>query len=397
MIKRRLKEVISNRLFTGKAIIIIGARQVGKTTLLKELTSEMHNILWLNGDEMETRNLLQEVSVEKFRSLIGNRRVMVVDEAQRIENIGLKMKLITDQLPEVQLLITGSSSLDLANRINERFRSARAMGARSHCRSQKTTNKIEPLTGRKWEYTMFPLSFGEMAAHTGTFEELKHLPIRLVYGYYPDVVMHPGDEREILQQITESYLYKDILEWEHIRKSDKLLTLLKSLAFQVGSEVSLNELARQVDLDKNTVEKYLQLLEQTHVIFRLSSFNRNLRNELKNSRKIYFYDNGIRNALISDFKDVAMRGDIGALWENWMISELIKKRHYDRRFVNRYFWRTTGQQEVDYIEEADGRLTAYEFKWNSQKKAKLSETFAKAYPDTDFIVVNRDNFYTLLA
>ena len=195
MIERKLKEVIGGRLFTGKAIILIGARQVGKTTLLKELTGEMKNVLWLNGDEMETRNLLQEVSVEKFRSLIGSRRVMVVDEAQRIENIGLKMKLITDQLPEVQLILTGSSSLDLANRINE------------------------PLTGRKWEYTMFPLSFGEMAVHTSIFEELKHLPIRLVYGYYPDVVTHPGDEREILQQITESYLYKDILEWEHIRKS----------------------------------------------------------------------------------------------------------------------------------------------------------------------------------
>ena len=235
-----------------------------------------------------------------------------------------------------------------------------------------------------------------MSANTNPFEELKHLSIRLVYGYYPDVVTHPGDEREILQQITESYLYKDILEWERIRKSDKLVRLLQSLAFQIGSEVSLNELARQVELDKNTVEKYIQLLEQTQVIFRLSSLSRNLRNELKNSRKVYFYDNGIRNALISDFKDVSMRNDMGALWENWMISELIKKRHYDRSFVNRYFWRTTQQQEVDYIEEADGRLTAYEFKWNPQKKAKLSQTFLNAYPDTDFITVNRDNFYTLL-
>lgn len=373
MIERQLKEVIASRLFTGKAIIIIGARQVGKTTLLKELTNEMQNVLWLNGDEMGTRNLLKEVSAEKFRSLLGKCQVMVIDEAQRIENIRIKMKLITDQLPNVQLILTGSSSLDLANRTNE------------------------PLTGRKWEYTMFPLSFGEMAAHTSTFEEMKHLPIRLVYGYYPDVVMHPGDERETLQQITESYLYKDVLEWEHIRKSDKLVTLLKSLAFQVGCEVSLNELARQVELDKNTIEKYLQLLEQTKVIFRLTSFSRNLRNELKNSRKIYFYDNGIRNALISDFKDVSMRSDMGALWENWMISELIKKRHYDRQFVNRYFWRTSGQQEVDYIEETDGRLTAYEFKWSSQKRAKLSQTFAKTYPNTDFIVVNSDNFYTLLA
>ena len=372
MIERKLKEVLNSRLFTGKAIILIGARQVGKTTLLKELTGDMSNIIWLNGDDIETRNQLREVSVEKFRSLIGSRKVMVVDEAQRIENIGLKMKLITDQLPEVQLILTGSSSFDLANRINE------------------------PLTGRKWEYTLFPLSFGEMAAHTNPFEEMKHLSIRLVYGYYPEVVTHPGDEREILQQITESYLYKDILEWERIRKSDKLVRLLQSLAFQIGSEVSLNELARQVELDKNTVEKYIQLLEQTQVIFRLSSLSRNLRNELKNSRKIYFYDNGIRNALISDFKDVSMRNDMGVLWENWMISELIKKRHYDRSFVNRYFWRTTQQQEVDYIEEADGRLKAYEFKWNPQKKAKLSQTFLNAYPDTDFITVNRDNFYTLL-
>lgn len=372
MIDRKLGKVIKNRMFTGKAIVLIGARQVGKTTLLKELTDSYPDTLWLNGDSIETRSLLQEVSVERFRSLIGNRKIMVVDEAQRIENIGLKMKLITDNLSDVQLILTGSSSFDLANRINE------------------------PLTGRKWEYTLFPLSFGEMASHTNTFEELKHLPLRLIYGYYPDVVTHPGDEREILKQITESYLYKDILEWEHIRKSDKLVKLLQSLAYQVGSEVSLNELSRQVEIDKNTVEKYIQLLEQTQVIFRLPSLSRNLRNELKSTRKIYFYDNGVRNALISNFSDISMRADTGALWENWMVSELVKKRHHDRTFVNRYFWRTTQQQEVDFIEEADGRFTAYEFKWNPQKKARLSQTFLKAYPDTDFITVNRDNFFTLL-
>ena len=372
MVERKLCKVLKDRLFTGKAIVLIGARQVGKTTLLKELTDNYSDVLWLNGDSIETRSLLQEVSVERFRSLIGRHRIMVVDEAQRIENIGLKMKLITDNLPDVQLILTGSSSFDLANRINE------------------------PLTGRKWEYTLFPLSFGEMANHSSTFEELKHLPLRMVFGYYPDVVTHPGDEREILKQITESYLYKDILEWERIRKSDKLVRLLQSLAYQVGSEVSLNELARQVELDKNTVEKYIQLLEQTQVIFRLTSLSRNLRNELKSSRKIYFYDNGIRNALISNFNDISMRSDTGLLWENWMISELVKKRHYDRHFVNRYFWRTTQQQEVDFIEEANGRLTAYEFKWSPTKKAKTSQTFLKAYPETDFITVNRDNFYTLL-
>jgi len=372
MIERKLQKVIKDRFFNGKAIVLIGARQVGKTTLLQELTNGANDILWLNGDELATRTLLQEVSVEKFRSLIGSKKIMVVDEAQRIENIGLKMKLITDHLPEVQLILTGSSSFELANRVNE------------------------PLTGRKWEYTLFPLSFAEMAEHTNAFDEIKHLPLRLVYGYYPDVVTHPGDEKEVLKQITDSYLYKDILEWERVKKSDKLVKLLQSLAFQVGSEVSLTELGQQVDLDKNTVEKYIVLLEQAQVIFRLGSLSRNLRNELKTARKIYFYDNGVRNALINNFNDLALRNDTGALWENWMISELAKKRSYNRQFVNRYFWRTTQQQEIDYIEEADGHFTAYEFKWSPKKKAKISQTFLKAYPNTEITTVNPDNFYTLL-
>ena len=372
MIERKLHKVIKDRFFNGKAIVLIGARQVGKTTLLHELTNGTNDVLWLNGDELATRTLLQEVSVEKFRSLIGSKTIIIVDEAQRIENIGLKMKLITDNLPNVQLILTGSSSFELANRVNE------------------------PLTGRKWEYTLFPLSFAEMAEHNNAFEEIKHLPLRLVYGYYPDVVTHPGDEKEVLKQITDSYLYKDILEWERVKKSDKLVKLLQSLAFQVGSEVSLNELGQQVDLDKNTVEKYIVLLEQAQVIFRLGSLSRNLRNELKTARKIYFYDNGVRNALINNFNDLALRDDTGALWENWMISELVKKRAYDRQFVNRYFWRTTQQQEIDYIEEADGRFTAYEFKWNPKKKAKTSQTFLKAYPNTEIMTVNPDNFYTLL-
>ena len=372
MIERKLQKVIKDRFFNGKAIVLIGARQVGKTTLMQELTNGANDILWLNGDELATRTLLQEVSVEKFRSLIGSKKIMVVDEAQRIENIGLKMKLITDHLPEVQLILTGSSSFELANRVNE------------------------PLTGRKWEYTLFPLSFAEMAEHTNAFDEIKHLPLRLVYGYYPDVVTHPGDEKEVLKQITDSYLYKDILEWERVKKSDKLVKLLQSLAFQVGSEVSLTELGQQVDLDKNTVEKYIVLLEQAQVIFRLGSLSRNLRNELKTARKIYFYDNGVRNALINNFNDLALRDDTGALWENWMISELVKKRSYDRQFVNRYFWRTTQQQEIDYIEEADGRFIAYEFKWSPKKKAKISQTFLKAYHNTEIMTVNPDNFYTLL-
>lgn len=372
MIQRQLESILVEKMFSGKALILIGARQVGKTTLLKQFTDDRDDVLWLNADEMMVRTLLQDMSIEKFRSMIGKRKILVVDEAQRIENIGLKMKLIVDTFQDVQLILTGSSSFDLSNKINE------------------------PLTGRKWEYTLFPLSFGEMVAHTDLLTEIKHLPLRMVYGYYPDVVNNPGSEREIINQLSNSYLYKDILEWENVKKSDKLIILLQALAYQVGSEVSLSELGRQVELDKNTIEKYISLLEQCQVIFRLSSFSRNLRNELKHSRKIYFYDNGIRNSLISNFSDLSLRADVGALWENWMISELIKKRHYDRTFVNRYFWRTTQQQEIDYIEESDGKLTAYEFKWNPKKRAKISQTFLNAYPETEIKTITESNFYEIL-
>ena len=322
MIERSLDKLIAEKLFKGKAIVLIGARQVGKTTLLKNLVKGMGSLIWLNGDDIEVRTLLQNVSTMKLKSLLGKNKTLVIDEAQRIENIGLKMKLVTDNFVDVQLILTGSSSFDLANKINE------------------------PLTGRKWEYTLFPLSFGELANHNGTFDEIRHLPLRLVYGSYPDVVNNPGDEREILMQLTNSYLYKDILEWERIRKPDKLVRLLQALAFQVGSEVSLNELGTLVELDKNTVEKYITLLEQTQVIFRLPSLSRNMRNELKMSRKVYFHDNGIRNALISNFSDIDTRNDVGALWENWIISELRKKRHYEQDYVNTYFWRTTRRTGV---------------------------------------------------
>lgn len=372
MIERSLDKLLAEKLFKGKAIVLIGARQVGKTTLLKNLVKGMDSLIWLNGDDIEVRTLLQNVSTMKLKSLLGKNKTLVIDEAQRIENIGLKMKLVTDNFVDVQLILTGSSSFDLANKINE------------------------PLTGRKWEYTLFPLSFGELANHNGTFDEIRHLPLRLVYGSYPDVVNNPGDEREILMQLTNSYLYKDILEWERIRKPDKLVRLLQALAFQVGSEVSLNELGTLVELDKNTVEKYITLLEQTQVIFRLPSLSRNMRNELKMSRKVYFHDNGIRNALISNFSDIDTRNDVGALWENWIISELRKKRHYEQDYVNTYFWRTTQQQEIDYIEEKDGHFTAYEFKWNPQKKAKMSQTFLNAYPNTTIKTINRENFYEYL-
>ena len=369
MIKRILHDVIKQRLYKGKAIVLIGARQVGKTTLLKEIFPTQNDMLWFNADDMPVRDFFSNVTIERYRSMIGKNKIVVIDEAQRIENVGIKMKLITDNFPGVQLVVTGSSSFELANKINE------------------------PLTGRKFEYELFPLSFNEMVNDIGLFAEIQKLPIRLVYGMYPDVVCNPGDEKEILNQLTNSYLYKDILEWERIKKPDKLVKLMKALAYQIGSEVSYNELSQIVEIDKGTIEKYINLLEQTKIIFRLPSYSRNLRNELKFGRKIYFSDNGIRNALINNFSDIELRQDTGALWENFMISELRKYNHYTHNYCNTYFWRTTQKQEIDYIEEKDGKLTAYEFKWNPKKKSRVSSTFTSAYPESIVKTINPDNFY----
>lgn len=367
MIARVLEKTVRERLNTGKAIILFGARQVGKTTLLKTLFGDSREVLWLNGDEMDVQSLFANSSASRFRAIFGNKKIIVVDEAQRITDIGLRLKLITDQIPEVQLIATGSSSFELANQINE------------------------PLTGRKWEYKMYPVAFGEMATHHGLLEEKRMLPHRLIYGYYPDVVNNPGMEKEILKQLSDSYLYKDILLWDHIKKPEGLLKLLRGLAFQVGSQVSYNELSQLCGLDAKTVEKYIVLLEQTFVIFRLGSFSRNLRNELKSSRKIYFYDNGIRNALIANFNHFELRQDIGALWENFLVSERMKKLHYSQNWANSWYWRTKEQKEIDYIEESNGQLTAYEFKWNPVAKHKIPKLFLGAYPGSQFQVVHRDN------
>ena len=369
MIKRILHDVIKQRLYKGKAIVLIGARQVGKTTLLKEIFPTQNDMLWFNADDLPVRDFFSNVTIERYRSMIGKNKIVVIDEAQRIENVGIKMKLITDNFPGIQLVVTGSSSFELANKINE------------------------PLTGRKFEYELFPLSFNEMVNDIGLFAEIQKLPIRLVYGMYPDVVCNPGDEKEILNQLTNSYLYKDILEWERIKKPDKLVKLMKALAYQIGSEVSYNELSQIVEIDKGTIEKYINLLEQTKIIFRLPSYSRNLRNELKFGRKIYFCDNGIRNALINNFSDMELRQDAGLLWENFMISELRKYNHYTQNYCNTYFWRTTQKQEIDYIEEKDGKLTAYEFKWNPKKKSRVSSTFTSAYPESIVKTINPDNFY----
>ena len=367
MIKRILGQNIQEVLNKNKAVILLGARQTGKTTLLKQLFENQNNALWLNGDDTDVQNLFAHASSTSLRAAIGNYAVVIIDEAQRIENVGIKLKLITDQIPNVQLIATGSSAFELSNRINE------------------------PLTGRKWEFQLFPLSFAEMVQHHGLFEEKRLLRHRLLYGYYPDVVVNQGNEQLILRQLSDSYLYKDILQWEGIQKPDRLLTLLKAVSFQIGNQISYNELAQVCGLDPKTVEKYLLLLEKTFVIFRLGSFSRNLRNELKFSKKIYFYDNGIRNALISNFSQIEMRDDRGALWENFLVSERMKKLHYNKIWANSYFWRTKDQQEIDYIEEKDAAISAFEFKWSVKKQPKLNQTFKTTYHVENMQVVSPDN------
>jgi predicted AAA+ superfamily ATPase len=368
MISRIIEKSVRKEINTGrKAVILLGARQVGKTTLLNSLFTNRKDVLWLNGDTSNARLLLTVHSVEQLRVLIGKHSLLVIDEAQRVPDIGIVLKLIIDNIPHVKVIATGSSSLDLAS---------------------ATT---EPLTGRKRQFTLFPFSFSEMVEHHGLLSEKNLIPHRLIYGYYPDIVNSPGKERNLLQELSDSYLYKDILALDKIKKSEQLTRLLRALAFQIGSQVSYTELGQLCGLDNKTVEKYIGILEQTFVIFRLASYSRNLRNELKASRKIYFTDNGIRNALIADFRPIELRDDVGKLWENFLVSERFKHNEYTESYANPWFWRTQAQQEIDYIEEKDGHLFAFEFKWNPSAKVKQPKVFQTAYPDSSFEVIHKDN------
>jgi len=374
MIKRILAQAIRKRLDDHKAIILTGPRQTGKTTLTKQLASGMAQpVLWWNGDETDVRSLLANPTSTRLKQLIGSAKTLIIDEAQRIENIGLCIKLIVDNLPEVKVLATGSSAFELSNRINE------------------------PLTGRKWEYNLLPFSHEELCLHTSELEENRLLEARLIYGYYPDVVNHPGDEQQVLKNLSSSYLYKDILTWEHIQKPAQMEKLVQALALQIGNEVSFHELGQLCGIDNQTVERYVGLLEKAFIVFRLGSLSRNLRNELKKSRKIYFYDNGLRNAVINNFSPLGLRPDTGALWENFMISERLKQLAYHEINANRYFWRTHAQQEVDYIEDRNGQISAFEFKWGSSQKARIPKTFINAYPGSQTMIVTPDNFQHFLA
>ncbi len=369
MISRTLYQNIQSRLDDPKAIILHGPRQVGKTTLLQQLSTEIEaDILWWNGDEPDIRSDLENATSTWLKEQIGKRKFLIIDEAQRIENIGIVIKLIVDQIPGVKVIASGSSSFDLSNKINE------------------------PLTGRKWEFLLYPVSVQEMIEHHGERQEGRLLRNRLVYGSYPEIINHPGEEREYLKELAGSYLYKDILTWENIQKPAKLEKLLQALAFQVGSQVSVNELSQTIGLDNHTIERYIDVLEKAYIIFRLQPFSRNLRNEIKKSQKIYFYDNGIRNAVINQFSSFELRQDKGQLWENFLMCERRKMTHYHAKNVNRYFWRNHAQQEIDFIEEINGNVNAYEFKWNPKAKVFFSKSFINAYKPRVTEGIHNENY-----
>ncbi len=373
-IQRKLQETVTKRLFRRKAIIILGARQVGKSTLMSHVSETLEGpILDLNCDDPDVRNMLTDINSVNLRLLVGRNKIIAIDEAQRVENIGLVLKRIVDEYPNVQLLVSGSSSLRLKSSINE------------------------PLTGRKYEYEMYPISTGELYDTFGLMSTMQYLEARLIYGSYPDVITHPDEAKDLLRALTDSYLYKDILEMDEVRKPAVLQKILVALALQLGSEVSFNEVARTVGNDPKTVERYIDLLEKCYVLYSLPGLSRNLRNELKKTRKIFFYDTGIRNAILQNYAHVSLRNDMGALWENFFIMERIKYNAYMGRLVNYYFWRTTTQQEIDLIEESDGEFSIFEMKWNPSKgTVKFPQSFMESYHPKEAVVVTPENYLEYL-
>jgi predicted AAA+ superfamily ATPase len=371
MIRRIVQDEISAHLFKGKAILLFGARQTGKSTLVESLLADM-DYLYLNGDESDAREILTNPTSSGLRRLIGEKKILFMDEAQRVPDIGLTIKIIVDQIKHVQVIATGSSAFELSGKINE------------------------PLTGRKYPFMLYPFSFWEMAKHSGLFEEKRLLASRLLYGYYPEIVTSLGNEIKLLKLLADSYLYKDLLMLEQVKRPMLLEKLLKALALQIGSEVSYYEIAQTIGSDSKTVEKYVELLEQTYVVFRLPALSKNVRNEIKKGKKIYFYDCGIRNAIINNFKPLSSRTDTGALWENFIITERMKFLQYSNIDAKMYFWRTTQQQEIDLIEEYQEEISAYEFKWGKTEKMRFPQTFTENYRGAKTMVVSPGNIEDFL-
>ncbi|HAT80517.1 MAG TPA: ATPase [Flavobacterium sp.] len=373
MIRREQTNYAKARLFKGKALLVFGPRQVGKTTFVQNLIADLNKkTLSLNGDESDVIVLFENPNVTKLKSIIGDNEILVIDEAQRITNIGIVLKIIVDQIKSVQVIATGSSSFELANKLNE------------------------PLTGRKYEMYLFPLAFSEMVAHNGLLEEKRALENRLIYGNYPEIITNPIEAKEHIKLIANSYLYKDLFLLEQISKPVLLQKIVKALALQVGSEVNYSELSKLILIDNKTIEKYIDLLEKAFVVFKLPALSNNIRNEIKKGRKIYFYDNGIINAVTGNFNPLAQRTDIGSLWENYIISERIKHLNIQQNESNSFFWRTTQQQEIDYIEKNADQILACEIKWKPKTKYKIPVTFLVNYENVTSKLVSPENYEAFL-
>lgn len=370
MIDRLVAKALNEDWDHKKALVLMGPRQVGKTTVIQNLVRNKKT-LWLNGDDPQIRVSLANATFHYLMQLVGEYDVIVVDEAQRIENIGLSVKMLIDAHLGKQFILTGSSSLDLGNQINE------------------------PLTGRKWEHYLFPFSWMEVKNHYTFANVVPKLEEFLIYGMYPEVVTHENKKKRLIQ-LSSSYLYQDILELVNIKKPDLLIKLLNALALQMGNEVSYNELSKILGIDRNTVVNYIDLLEKVFVVFRLYPFSGNQRNEITSKPKIYFYDNGIRNAIIGQFSGLNNRLDVGALFENFFISEKMKQLNYSGFYGKTHYWRNTQQAEIDFIEVQENEITAYEIKYNPAKKVRFSKSFTGVYEPRNTFVVNRDNFWEYL-
>jgi len=373
-IERVVKSKIINSLKPGKVSILLGARRTGKTHLLNQINSEVkEKTLFLNGDDIQTHDFLSYRSTENYRNLIGDNSLLIIDEAQEIDEIGKKLKLIVDTIG-IKVLITGSSAFELNNQVGE------------------------PLVGRMSVFNLFPISQMEFNKHESSFETNAKLENRLVFGGYPELLnMNSNSEKEkYLREITHSYLLKDILAFEGIKKRDKILALLQKIAFRAGSEISLEGLGNELQISKNTVEKYLDLFSKVFIMYSLSGFNRNADNEITRKKKWYFVDNGIRNALINRFSPLNAREDTGILWENYLQSERMKKNEYQDINTDFYFWRTTTKQEIDRLEVSGNTISAFEFKWGEKTK-KIPPQFDKNYPGAEYLVIDRKNYLSFIA
>lgn len=370
-LRREIEDLIINSLIPNKVINLLGPRRVGKTVLIKSIANRLEEpFLMLNGENVDARKLLERRSTQNYLNLLGSKRILIIDEAQKIPEVGAVLKLMVDEIPSIRILVTGSSAFDM----------------------NKYTG--EPLTGRKKTFQLFPFSEKELNQTETVVSKSANLRQRLVLGNYPEATLMKdrSDKIDYLRELVDSYLLKDILEFESIRNSDKIFDLLRLIAFQIGSEVSYNELARQLSMSKNTVEKYLDLLSKVFILHSVGSFSRNLRKEISKGKRWYFFDNGIRNLLIGNMNPIEIRNDVGALWENYIISERLKHQSYERMLVYNFFWRTYDQQEIDWIEEREGKLHAYEIKWNPKKHPKAPIAWQKTYPESDFMVINSDNY-----